>query len=115
MLSFGISAFLAGLAGIMIGPLGSFDLTLGFTYMLLGFAAAVLGGFGSVGGTVLGAIMIGLTEELFGGCMLPYAFEKLGLDPATALRYRSILPYVLMLIVIAIRPQGLFGRASKRL
>jgi branched-chain amino acid transport system permease protein len=115
MLSFGISAFLAGLAGIMIGPLGSFDLTLGFTYMLLGFAAAVLGGFGSVGGTVLGAIMIGLTEELFGGCMLPLLFEKLGLDPGTALRYRSILPYVLMLVVIAIRPQGLFGRASKRL
>jgi branched-chain amino acid transport system permease protein len=83
--------------------------------MLLGFAAAVLGGFGSVGGTVLGAIMIGLTEELFGGCMLPLLFEKVGLDPDTALRYRSILPYVLMLVVIAIRPQGLFGRASKRL
>ena len=43
MLAFGISAALAGLAGILIGPLGSFDLTLGFTYMLLGFAAAVLG------------------------------------------------------------------------
>ncbi len=47
MLSFGISAALAGLAGILIGPLGSFDLSLGFSYMLLGFAAAVLGGFGS--------------------------------------------------------------------
>ena len=115
MLSFGISAMLAGLAGIMIGPLGSFDLTLGFTYMLLGFAAAVLGGFGSVGGTVLGGVMIGLTEELFGGQMLPLLFDKLGLDPSTALRYRSVLPYVLMLIVIAIRPQGLFGRAGKRL
>jgi len=115
MLSFGISAMLAGLAGIMIGPLGSFDLTLGFTYMLLGFAAAVLGGFGSIGGTVLGGVMIGLTEELFGGQMLPLLFDKLGLDPSTALRYRSVLPYVLMLIVIAIRPQGLFGRAGKRL
>lgn len=115
MLSFGISAMLAGLAGLMIGPLGSFDLTLGFTYMLLGFAAAVLGGFGSIGGTVLGGILIGLTEELFGGQMLPLAFDKLGLDPATALRYRSALPYVLMLIVIAVRPQGLFGRAGKRL
>jgi branched-chain amino acid transport system permease protein len=109
MLSFGISAFLAGLAGILIGPLGSFDLTLGFTYMLLGFAAAVLGGFGSLGGTVLGAIMIGLTEELFGGQMLPML---LGDD---VLRYRAALPYVLMLIVIAIKPQGLFGRAGGRL
>ena len=115
MLSFGISALLAGLAGIMIGPLGSFDLSLGFSYMLLGFAAAVLGGFGSIGGTVLGAIMIGLTEELFGGQMLPLLVEKLGGDPADALRYRSVLPFVLMLVVIAIRPQGLFGRAGKRL
>jgi len=115
MLSFGISAFLAGLAGIMIGPLGSFDLTLGFTYMLLGFAAAVLGGFGSIGGTVLGAVMIGLTEELFGGQMLPLLVKTLGGDPADALHYRSVFPFVLMLVVIAIRPQGLFGRASKRL
>lgn len=115
MLSFGISAFLAGLAGIMIGPLGSFDLTLGFSYMLLGFAAAVLGGFGSIGGTVLGAVMIGLTEELFGGQMLPLLVDFLGGNPDEALRYRSVLPYVLMLVVIAVRPQGLFGRAGKRL
>jgi branched-chain amino acid transport system permease protein len=115
MLSFGISSVLAGLAGLLIGPLGTFDLTLGFSYMLLGFAAAVLGGFGSLGGTVLGGIMIGLTEELFGGLMLPLLVDTLGFDPGTALLYRSALPYVLMLVVIAIRPQGLFGRASSRL
>jgi branched-chain amino acid transport system permease protein len=115
MLAFGISSVLAGLAGLLIGPLGTFDLTLGFSYMLLGFAAAVLGGFGSLGGTVLGGIMIGLTEELFGGLMLPLLVDELGFDPGTALLYRSALPYVLMLVVIAIRPQGLFGRASSRL
>src|SRR5207342_3405631 len=106
---------LAGLAGLLIGPLGSFDLTLGFSYMLLGFAAAVLGGFGSIGGTVLGGILIGLTEQLFGGQMLPLFVEKIGLSPDEALRYASALPYVLMLVVIAVRPQGLFGRASRRL
>ena len=84
MLSFGISPTLAGLAGLLIGPLGSFDLSLGFSYMLPRFAAAVLGGFGSLGGTVLGGVMIGLTEELFGGLMLPLLFEKLGFDPGTA-------------------------------
>jgi branched-chain amino acid transport system permease protein len=115
MLAFGMSAALAGLAGIMIGPLGTFDLTLGFSYMLLGFAAAVLGGFNSLGGTVVGGVMIGLTEELFGGLMLPLLFDKLGFDPQTALLYRSALPYVLMLVVIAIRPQGLFGRVTDRL
>jgi branched-chain amino acid transport system permease protein len=115
MLSFGISSVLAGLAGLLIGPLGSFDLTVGFTYMLLGFAAAVLGGFGSIGGTVLGGIMIGLSEELFGGQMLPLLVEKLGMNPEDALRYRSVFPYILMLVVIAIRPQGLFGRTQNRL
>ena len=115
MLSFGISAALAGLAGIMIGPLGSFDLSLGFSYMLLGFAAAVLGGFGSIGGTVLGALMIGLTEQLFGGQMLPLLVDTLGGNGSDASRYSAMLPYVLMLVVIAIRPQGLFGRASNRL
>jgi branched-chain amino acid transport system permease protein len=109
MLSFGISAALAGLAGIMIGPLGSFDITLGFTYMLLGFAAAVLGGFGSIGGVVVGALMIGLTEELLGGQLLPMVLGD------EALRYRGALPYVLMLVVIAIKPQGLFGGGGRRL
>lgn len=115
MLSFGISAALAGLAGILIGPLGSFDLSLGFSYMLLGFAAAVLGGFGSIGGTVLGAIMIGLTEQLLGGQMVPLLVDQLGGNGAEAARYSAVLPYVLMLVVIAVRPQGLFGRASSRL
>ena len=115
MLAFGISAALAGLAGILIAPLGSFDLSLGFAYMLLGFAAAVLGGFGSIGGVVVGALLIGLTEQLFGGDMLPLLVKTLGGDPAEVLKYRSVFPYVLMLIVIGIKPQGLFGRAGKRL
>jgi branched-chain amino acid transport system permease protein len=115
MLAFGISAALAGLAGLLIGPLGSFDLTLGFAYMLLGFAAAVLGGFGSLGGVAVGAVLIGLTEQLLGGQLLPMLVEKLGGDAADALKYRSTLPYVLMLVVIALKPQGLFGGTERRL
>ena len=115
MLSFGISAFLAGLAGLMIGPLGSFDLTVGFTYMLLGFAAVTLGGFTSIPGVVAGGVLIGLTEELFGGLMLPKLVDTLGGDPGDALKYRATLPFVLMLVVIAVRPQGLFGRIGGRL
>jgi branched-chain amino acid transport system permease protein len=115
MLSFGISALLAGLAGLMIGPLGSFDLTVGFTYMLLGFAAVTLGGFTSIPGVVAGGVMIGLTEELFGGLMLPKLVDALGGSAGDALKYRATLPFVLMLVVIAVRPQGLFGRIGGRL
>jgi hypothetical protein len=92
MLSFGISAFLAGLAGLMIGPLGSFDLTVGFTYMLLGFAAVTLGGFTSIPGVVAGGVLIGLTEELFGGLMLPKLVDALGGSASDALKYRATLP-----------------------
>ena len=100
MLAFGMSAALAGLAGVLLGPLGAVDLNFGFQVMLLGFAAAVLGGFGSIGGVVAGGIAIGLVEQLLGGYVLR--------------DYKHVFPFVLMLLVIALRPQGLFGRATAR-
>ncbi len=98
MLAFGLSAALAGVAGILLAPLGSVDLTLGFNFMLLGFAAAVLGGFGSIGGVVVGGVAIGLVEHLFGGYV--------GRD------FKAMYPFILMLLIIALRPQGLFTRGS---
>ena len=109
MLSFGISAVLAGLAGIMIGPTAGFDLTVGFTYMLLAFAAVTLGGFTSIPGILAGGMMIGFTEHLFGEQMLPMVVGN------WTQRFTSALPYLLMLIVIAVRPQGLFGKIGGRL
>ena len=102
MLVFGMSAALAGLAGVLLGPLGVVDLNLGFNVMVLGFAAAVLGGFGSIGGVVAGGVAIGLVQDLFGG------------EVAAIRDYKTTLPFVLMLVVIAARPQGLFGRAASR-
>jgi branched-chain amino acid transport system permease protein len=100
MVAFGLSAALAGLAGVLIGPAASsFDLTLGFSVMLGGFAAAILGGFGSLTGVVLGGFLIGLVEQLLGGYVLR--------------DYRGAFPFVLMILVIALRPQGLLpGRAA---
>ena len=72
MLAFGIAAALAALAGILIAPLGNLTIDLGFNTMLLGFAAAVLGGFGSLGGVVVGGIAIGLVEQLLGGYMVQW-------------------------------------------
>ncbi len=100
MLVFGLSAALAGLAGVLFGPLGVVDINLGFSVMILGFAAAVLGGFGSIGGVVAGGVAIGLVEQLLGGYVLR--------------DYKATFPFVLMLLVIALRPQGLFGRTTAR-
>ncbi|MBX6391443.1 MAG: branched-chain amino acid ABC transporter permease [Frankia sp.] len=99
-LAFGLSATLAGLAGILVAPLTQVDLTFGFSAMITAFAAAVLGGFGSLAGVVAGGLLIGLVQQLLGG----YVFTD----------YADVLPFVLMFLVIALRPQGLFagfGRA----
>lgn len=94
MLAWGLSALLAGIAGILIGPLGSVDLTLGFGAMLGGFAAAILGGFGRLSGVLAGGLLIGLAEQLVGG----YWGQE----------FKAAYPFVLMIVVIAIRPEGLF-------
>lgn len=100
MIAFGLSAALAGLAGVLLAPLGSVDINFGFNIMLLGFAAAVLGGFGSIGGVVAGGVAIGVVEQVLGGYVLR--------------DYSNAFPFVLMLLVIALRPQGLFSRGATR-
>ncbi len=94
-LAFGLSAVLAGLAGILIAPLSEVDLTFGFSAMITAFAAAVLGGFGSLGGVVVGGLIIGLVQNTFGG----YFFRG----------YSDTLPFIVMFVIIAFRPQGLFA------
>lgn len=101
MVSFGLSASLAGLAGLLIGPLTAVDQTLGFGPMLSAFAAAILGGFGSLAGVVLGGGIIGLVEQLVGGYLWP--------------RWASAYPFILLLIMIAWRPNGLVkGEVGER-
>ena len=95
MLSFGIAGSLAGLAGVLFAPVVSVNLNLGFVAMLNGFAAAILGGFGRIGGVVVGAVMIGVFEQMAAGYVAP--------------QLREVYPFALMILVIAVRPQGLFG------
>ena len=95
MVTFGLSAALSALAGVLIAPTRAVSIDLGFTPMLYAFAAAILGGMGSIGGVVVGAVAIGLVQQLGGG----YISHE----------YAEVYPFVLMLAVIALRPQGLFG------
>ena len=95
MLSFGIAGAMAGLAGVLFAPVVSVNLNLGFVAMLNGFAAAILGGFGRIGGVVVGAVMIGVFEQMAAGYVAP--------------QLREVYPFALMILVIAVRPQGLFG------
>jgi branched-chain amino acid transport system permease protein len=101
-IAFGLSAALAALAGILIAPLSSVDLTLGFNVMLTAFAAAILGGFGSLTGVIVGSLIIGLVQQLVGGYVLS--------------GYSAALPFIVMLAIMIIQPNGLFREeASVRL
>jgi branched-chain amino acid transport system permease protein len=99
ILSFGIAGALAGLAGVLIAGVGTpVDLNFGFLIMLGGFYAAILGGFGSLGGVVVGGFLIGIVQYVIGS----YWWTN----------YQSLLPFVLMIGVIAIKPTGLFTRGQ---
>ena len=112
MLAFGIASLLAGLGGLMIGPLGSFDLTLG----LLVHAPRVRGcrarGVRQPRWRRPRCVADRVHRTALRWAAPAEAGGALGGDPANVLKYRSVFPYVLMLVVIAIRPQGLFGRRS---
>lgn len=101
IVSFGLSAALAALAGLLVAPLSALDLNFGFALMVSAFAAAVLGGFGSLGGVVLGALAVGLLQQLVGGYLLP--------------DYASSVPLAVMFVVLAFRPEGLVELRRSRL
>ena len=98
IISFGIAGALAGLAGVLIAPVGAVDLHFGFLIMLGGFYAAILGGFGSLGGVVVGGFMIGIVQYVIGS----YWWVE----------YQQVLPFILLIGVIAIKPTGLFTKGQ---
>jgi branched-chain amino acid transport system permease protein len=98
IISFGIAGALAGLAGVLIAPVGAVDLNFGFLIMLGGFYAAILGGFGSLGGVVVGGFMIGFVQYVIGS----YWWVD----------YQQVLPFILLIGIIAIKPTGLFTKGQ---
>jgi branched-chain amino acid transport system permease protein len=93
---YGLAAAFAAVGGVLVGTTFSFTPTSGLSYLLTGFAVVVLGGLGSVQGTFLGAIVLGVTESVGG------AFFGDG--------YRDFVGFIVFLVVLSLRPQGIFGR-----
>jgi branched-chain amino acid transport system permease protein len=86
---------LAGLGGMLIGLDTTIDPLVGFKTILSIFAAAVVGGLGSIPGAVVGALVIGIGEEL----------SLLFLSPA----YRTAIGFIAILFVLTFRPRGILG------
>jgi branched-chain amino acid transport system permease protein len=91
-----LGAGLAGFGGMLIGLDTSIDPLTGFRVILSVFAAAVVGGLGSIPGAALGALVVGIGEEMAGVL----------LEPA----YRTVTAFLAILLVLTLRPQGLLGR-----
>ncbi len=108
---FALGAALAGLAGALVGAIQSVQVGMGEPVLILAFVVIVIGGIGSIKGALIGSLLVGLTDTL-GGVLLPETF-KLFLDPASATSIgsalASMLIYILMAIVLIVKPTGLFG------
>jgi branched-chain amino acid transport system permease protein len=95
--SFVLSSVLAGVAGVLIAQIGgTVDPAFGFDLVLLGFVAAVLGGMGSSLGALAGGLAVGLISKLVGGYVSTAAEHGIA--------------FALLMVMLALRPQGLFGR-----
>jgi branched-chain amino acid transport system permease protein len=99
LLTWAISAVIAAVAGILIAPISFLHVNMGFLG-LKAFPAAVLGGFGSIPGAIVGGLIIGLSENLAGG-YLPTGFK-------------NVFAYIILIIVLMIRPEGIFGIQEKK-
>ena len=109
-LVFGVGAALAGLAGVMAGPIYAVQPGMGELILIQVFVVIVIGGIGSIRGAFVGALVVGIVDTLgraflkplLGSVLSPTAAEAAG--PALS----SMLIYLLMAVVLALRPEGLF-------
>jgi len=98
LITFGIGAALAGMAGVLLTPIYSITPGVGGNFILAAFAVVVLGGLGSVWGAYLGGLVVGIVE----------AFAGFYIDPVL----RSAVWFVIFLIVLVVKPSGLLGQVG---
>ena len=107
---FGLGAALAGLAGLMAAPIMTVEIGMGEEILILTLVVIVIGGVGSIRGAFLAALLVGFIDTV-GRSFLPdilgFFFTNDVADTA-APAISSMLTYVLMALILAIRPQGLF-------
>lgn len=94
--TFGIGAFMAGVAGVLVGNYyNAVYPTMGYMLGMKAFSAAILGGIGSIPGAVLGGFVIGIVESLGAGYI--------------SSSYRDAFAFLVMIVILIIRPSGIMG------
>ena len=98
--SFVAAAAIGGLGGVVVAPITSATYDMGLTFGLAGFVAAVLGGLDSLPGALVGGFALGIVEKLAGGLLSTGWEQGVG--------------FLILVLVLVLRPQGLLGRAARR-
>jgi branched-chain amino acid transport system permease protein len=98
--SFVVAAAIGGLGGVVIAPITSATFDMGLTFGLAGFVAAVLGGLESLPGALVGGFVLGIVTKVAGGLLSTGWEEGVG--------------FLILVLVLVLRPQGLLGRAVRR-
>ncbi len=114
-LVFGLGAALAGLAGLMAGPIYAVQIGMGEEILIQVFVVIVIGGIGSIRGALVGALIVGMVDTLgraFLRPMLAIVISPSAADSAGS-ALASMLIYILMAAVLFFRPQGLFPVATR--
>jgi branched-chain amino acid transport system permease protein len=93
--SWAVGVLIAGLAAILVAPTQSLSPTMMDDIAVFAFAAAVLGGFGSLAGAIVGGFIIGVLNSLIGAYL--------------STNYQLSLVFLLIVVILYVRPQGLFG------
>ncbi len=94
---FGLGAALGGIAGVIAGPMWSLKPTMGSEVLMPSFVVVVIGGIGSFWGAVFGGLIVGLSKSL---CILTYP------------RMSELAMYLIMAVVLILRPRGIMGEKS---
>ncbi|HCE40181.1 MAG: branched-chain amino acid ABC transporter permease [Alcanivorax sp.] len=96
--AFALSTVLAGVAGMLIAPLANVNADMGTLFGLKAFSVAILGGITSAWGVMIAGLLFGLAES--------------GITVALGSGYTHIITFALVIVALALRPNGLFGRAE---
>ena len=95
LITFGYSAALGGIAGVLVAPILFVSVGMGALISLKAFAANIIGGFGNIPGAILGGLALGVVET-FGAAFI-------------SVPYKDAIAFALLLLFLLVRPQGLFG------
>jgi branched-chain amino acid transport system permease protein len=105
LLAFGLGSALAGTAGALMGPVFNVTPVMGVIPVIKAYVVVVLGGLGSIPGAILGALILGQVET-FATVLIP--------DTTRALAYKDAYGLLVLILVLLVRPQGLFGTRERR-